>query len=463
MRPLSPATVSVGGVQWAMLAVVVVLVAISMVLAMAETSLVRTSRAKALALAEEGRRGSRQLLALVEHPERFLSAVLLLVLICQLVVATLVGILASRWFGGWGVAAATAFEVVVLFVVGEALPKNFAVHNPDRSALLAAPLVAAVAGFWPLRVTCQALVSLAAVLSGPRRREAVVSESELLAMADVAVEEQVIETEERALIHSIIAFGDTVVREVMVPRPEMRSVEASSSVDEALGVALAAGFSRLPAFEGNIDDVVGVAYVKDLVRAERAGRGSEPVRQCVRPAHFVPETKRVAALMREMQERTYHLAVVVDEYGGTAGLVTLEDLIEELVGEIVDEYDVEEPPLVRLDDRSLSVSGRLTVDALNDALDAELPTGTWDTVSGLLSGVLGRVPAQGEAVDVDGYRLVAERVQGNRVDRVRVTGVDGAAAQPPEGSAERGTPPPAPCSPERRGERADQGIVPRRG
>jgi putative hemolysin len=430
-----PVAVVVTGVDWVMVAAVVVLVAVSVLLALAETSLVRTSRAKALALVEEGRRGARQLLELVEKPEQFLSGVLLLVLVCQLVVATLVGILAERWFGGWGVVAATVFEVVVLFVVGEALPKNWAVQNPDRSALLAAPAVAAVVGFWPVRVLCRLLVAAGELLSGPRRRQAAVSESELLAMADVAVEEQVIETEERALIHSIIEFGDTIVREVMVPRPEMRTVEASLSVTDALEVALEAGFSRLPAFRGNVDDVVGVAYVKDLVRAEREGRGADPVDTALRPAHFVPETKRVAALMREMQERTVHLAIVVDEYGGTAGLVTLEDLIEELVGEIVDEYDVEEPPIVP-GPGGLSVSGRLTVDALNEELDAELPAGTWDTVGGLLFALLGRVPAEGDAVEVSGFRLTATRVQGNRVHRVLVAPVAGMgpallSAEPP--------------------------------
>lgn len=412
------ATVSAG--QWALIGVVCLLVAVSALLALAETSLVRTSRAKALALVEEGRRGATRLLSLVERPERFLSGVLLLVLVCQLVVATIVGVLAEQFFGGLGVAVATVFEIVVLFVLGEALPKNWAMQNPERSALLAAPLVAALVDFWPVRVFSQGLVRLAAALSGTRRRPAEVSESELLALADVAVEEQVIETEERALIHSIIEFGDTVVREVMVPRPEMQAVDAGSTVTEALERALAVGFSRLPAFEGNVDDIVGVAYVKDLVRAERAGRGQDAVREHLRPAHFVPETKRVAALMREMQAQTFHLALVVDEYGGTAGLVTLEDLIEELVGEIVDEYDVEEPPIRRLPDGSRSVSGRLTVDALAEELGVELPTGTWDTVSGLLSDLLGRVPLQGDAVSVAGWRLEAERVQGNRVSRVRV-------------------------------------------
>ena len=247
------------------------------------------------------------------------------------------------------------------------------------------------------------------------------SESELLAMADVAVEDEVIETEERALIHSIIEFGDTIVREVMRPRPDMVTVAGDSSVSEALGAAMAAGYSRLPVHEGKVDDIVGIAYAKDLMRAEREGSGEEPVRRFIRPAHFVPETQRVSRLMREMQETKYHLAIVVDEYGGTAGLVTLEDLIEELVGEIVDEYDVEEPPVEKLGEDEVSVSARLAVDELNEVLRAELPEGDWDTVGGLLINMLGRVPVQGESVDVDGVHLVAERVQGNRIARIRAT------------------------------------------
>ena len=411
--------------DWVMVAVVVVLIAASGGLALAETSLTRTSKVKALSLEDDKRRGARQLVRLVEDPARFLNPVLLLVLICQLVAATFVGILADHWFGAWGVAAGAVFEVVVIFVLAEAIPKNWAVQNPERAALSSAPVVDVLVRFPPIRVISGALVGLANRLEGGRGRTTTVSESELLAMADVALADEVIETEERALIHSIIEFGDTVVREVMRPRPEMVTVEADRTVSEALDEAMRAGYSRLPVHTGNVDDVVGIAYAKDLIRAERGSHGEDRVGGYVRPARFVPETKRVARLMREMQERKYHQAIVVDEYGGTAGLVTLEDLIEELVGEIVDEFDVEEPPVQALGDGVLSVSGRLAVDELGELLHAELPEGDWDTVGGLLFNVLGRVPVQGESVDVDGVRLVAERVQGNRIGRIRALRLQG--------------------------------------
>ena len=427
-----PASVSVSAADVVLLAVVVVLLAASALLALAETGLVRMSRAKALALADEGRRGARVLVRLIDNPQGFLNPVLLLVLICQLVVATLVGVLAAHWFGAWGVVVATVFEVVVIFVLGEAVPKNWAVHHPERAALFAAPLVSAMVGFWPIRVVSGGLIGLANLLIGERagRRRSDVTESELLAMADVALEDEVIETEERALIHSIIEFGDTVVREVMVPRPDMVTVGAGDTVAAVLDRALEAGYSRVPAVEDDVDDVAGVAYTKDMIRLVQGGQGDEVVRGHLRPARFVPETKRVADTMREMQSETYHLAVVVDEYGGTVGLVTMEDLIEELVGEIVDEYDVDEPAVERLEGGGIVVAGRMPVDDAAELLGTELPEGGWDSVGGLFLDMAGRVPEEGESVTVDGLRLVAERVQGRRIARVRIEALPVAAGGP---------------------------------
>jgi putative hemolysin len=415
------ATGSFTTVDAVLILVVVVLLAASALLALAETSLVRMSRAKAAALKDEGRRGAKVLVRLTENPQGFLNPVLLLVLICQLVVATLVGILASSWFGAWGVLAATVFEVIVIFVLGEAVPKNWAVHHPERAALFSAPLVSAMVRFWPIRIVSGALIGLANLLIGQdgQGHGSDVTESELLAMADVAVADDAIETEERALIHSIIEFGDTVVREVMVPRPDMVAVEADETVSAVLDTALAVGYSRLPVDRG-ADDVVGIAYTKDLIRMVRSGQGDDLVGRHVRTAHFVPETKRVSALMREMQAEKFHLAVVVNEYGGTAGLVTLEDLIEELVGEIVDEFDVEEPAVEHFPSGDASVSGRMVVTEANEKFGAHLPTGAWDTVGGLLFDLLGHVPDEGEAAEIDGLRLVADRVKGRRIERVRI-------------------------------------------
>ena len=409
--------------DWVLIAVVVVLLVASGLFALAETSLVRTSRVKARALADERRRGARPLVRLVEHPERFLNPVLLVVLVCQLVSATLVGVVASAWLGAWGVAVGTVFEVVVIFVLFEAVPKNWAVHNPERAALFSAPIVAAVVRFAPVRALSSVLIGLANLLirrhDGDRSPQRV-TESELLAMADVAQAEDVIELQERTFIHSIIDFGDAVVREVMVPRPDMFTIDASVPVSDALAQALAAGRSRIPVHSGDVDDIVGITFAKDLMEAEREAKGSDPIRDHLREPRFVPETKRLAALLRQMQDEKFHMAIVVDEYGSTVGLVTLEDLIEELVGEIVDEYDVEEPVVETLADGSVVVTGRMAIDDVDDLLGTELPQDGWDTVGGLILGVSGHVPSEGESVDVDGVRLVAQRVQGRRISRVRI-------------------------------------------
>jgi CBS domain containing-hemolysin-like protein len=416
-----------------------VLVAFSAGLALAETALTRMSLVKALTLQEQGKRGSAQLARLMERPERWLNPLLLLTLACQLVAATLVGYVAHDVFGAWGVVAATAFEVVFIFVVAEAVPKTWAIQHGDHAAIWSAPPVDALARFPPLRVLARGLIGIANVLTPGRGlvRGPFVSEQELLTMADVAVAEEVIEGGERALIHSIIEFGDTVVREVRVPRPDMVAVEADQTIGQVLELAIAEGYSRIPVFDDGIDDIIGIVFTKDLIRMARGTDADAPVRTAVRPAHFVPETKRVAELMREMQGEKFHMAIVVDEYGGTAGLVTLEDLIEELVGEIVDEYDVEEPLIEWLPNGDSRVNARMPVDELNDLLHAHLPeSDDWDSVGGLLLNVLGHVPASGEFADVDGWRLTAERVQGRRIGRVRLTRVgDAQEANEEDGGA----------------------------
>jgi putative hemolysin len=406
----------------AMLVAIVVLLLISTFLALAETALTRMTRSKAQALSEDGKWGSERLLDLVSHPERFLNAVLLVVLVCQLVQATLTGVLADRLFGPWGLVIATFVNVVLVFVLCEAAPKTWAIEHPEKAALVSAPPVHALSRFWPLKWLSRGLIGLTnVILPGKGLKEGpFVSEEELLALADVAVEEEVIEAEERVLIEQIIEFGDTIVREVMVPRPDMLSVDADFRVADVMEVVLLNGRSRVPVCGEGIDDIVGIAYAKDLMRADRDGKGTAPVTEVLRAAHFVPETKRIAELLPEMQARKFHLAIVVDEYGGTAGLVTLEDLLEELVGEIVDEFDREDPMTEPQADGSVKVQARMAVDEVNDLLGVELPEGDWDTVGGLMFHLLGHVPEEGETTRHDGLLLRAEQVQGRRIGVVRI-------------------------------------------
>lgn len=426
-----------GGDTW-IVVLIGVLFVFSMFLAAAETGFTRMSRIRALTMAEEGRKGAARLASMLEQPEQTLNVLLLIVLVSQLTIATLLGALIDRHFGSTALILGLVLQVLVFFVIGEVAPKTYAIQHTDRAALLAAPFLWSITRFAPLRHLSRGLIGLAnVILPGKGIKDGpFVTEEELRAMADVAAEEEVIEREERQLIHSIFEFGDTLVREVMRPRPDMVAIEADETVEAGMQRAIEGGFSRLPAYEDSLDNVVGLVYLKDLVGRVRAGEGERPVRDALRAAVFVPEQKRVAELLREMQNKQFHMAIVVDEYGGTSGLVTLEDLLEEIVGEITDEYDVEEPGVERLDDGSLRVPGGLPVDDLSRELGQELPDTEWDTVAGLVFNLLGKVPDGGEAVTFQGLEFRAERVQGRRIVSVTVR-----PAEPAPAADGRGGPP----------------------
>lgn len=419
-----PPSAHFDGTDIGLLVAVVVLIVVTGFLALSETSLTRTSRVKALSLVEEERRGAKVLLRLVERIERVLPVVLFALELCTLVAATLVGVVAAHLFGALGVLVATVFEVIVVFVVAELAPKTWAVQHSERAALMSAPFIRALYGFPPLRWVTRGLIKVTNVaLPGKGMSEGPYTSDEMIrAIVDTAALEEVIETEERTLFHSIIDFGDTVVRDVMIPRPDMVAVESHAIIRDVVDIAISAGYSRIPVYGQGIDDIVGVVFVKDLLRAVRDDQAGDAVMAVMREAHFTPESKRVPELMREMQTEKYHLAVVVDEYGGTAGLVTLEDLIEELVGEITDEYDVDALPDVEvLDDGTVVVNARMPIDEVNDLLpEPGLPEGDWDTVGGLVYSEAGHVPHEGEEVEVEGHRLRAEGVSGRRIGRVRI-------------------------------------------
>ncbi|HVW35109.1 MAG TPA: hemolysin family protein [Acidimicrobiia bacterium] len=410
--------------DWLTLGGIIVLLFTSAYFAMAETSFVRMNRIRAMSLEEEGRKGAKRLASLLEEPENALNLILLFLLICQLTAGTLVGVLVEGRLGGYGVLVGTVSEVIVFFVIAEVAPKTYAVQHTERAALRLAGSIYWLTNFPPLRAFSKLLIGVANVILPGKglKKGPYTSEEDIRTMADVAAEEEVIEREERRLIHSIFEFGDTVVREVMVPRPDMIGVEADGTVDEALEKAIGAGYSRLPAFGDGPDDILGLVYLKDIIRRTREDDGAgATLRELVRPAVFVPEQKKVAELLREMQKDKFHMAIVIDEYGGTAGLVTLEDLLEEIVGEIVDEYDVEEPRVERLPDGGLLVAGGTPIDEVNELLDLELPDTDWDTVGGLMFNLLGHVPVEKEAVDFQGLEFRAERIQGRRIVMVRIT------------------------------------------
>ena len=406
-----------------MLSVILVLLLFLVFAAVAEMSLSRMSKPRASSLADAGHKSGRAVKRLVHDPQRWVNPLLLTVNICQTVQTTLTALVAGRMFGAAGVAIGVVLNVFVFFVLAEAVPKTYAVLYPQRAALIAARPTLVLVAFPPLQWVSRGLIKLTNVIVRGKGLEAgpFVSEQELLGIVEVAADDGVVEHEERELIESVIEFGDTVAREIMVPRPDIVIIEHSASVTAALDLALAEGYSRLPVVNTDDDDVLGLAFTKDLIRVERAGGGESPVSDLVRSVYFVPENKPVSRLMREMQAKKFHLALVADEYGALAGLVTLEDCLEELVGEIVDEHDDEDAEVQRLADGAYLVDGAMAIGDLNDLLGLSIPDDDWDTVGGFVFGTLQHVPDQGESIVHDGWRFTAAEVEGRRIRGVKVT------------------------------------------
>jgi magnesium and cobalt exporter, CNNM family len=402
-------------------AFVFVLVVLGTVLAVSEASLTRMTRVRALALVEEKRRNAVTLERIEADPPRYLNAVYLSVMFSQNGSAILVAILAERSFGGWGVTLVSFAFTVLYFVVVEAMAKTFGVLHSDEAALAFAPLVWFLGRV--LQAPTRALIGLANVLLPGRglKQGPFVSEADLRAMAEAGHEEGSIEREEKELIHSIFEFGDTIAREVMVPRPDIVAIEDDKSLRDVQALVLEHGYSRIPVFREDLDDVTGVVFAKDVLKALHQGRRDIPLAEIAREAHFVPESKKVADLLREMQREKFHIALVTDEYGSVSGLATLEDLLEELVGEITDEYDLEEPEVVEIAEGVFRVDGKVAIDEVNELLDVELPDEEWDTVGGLVLGLLGSIPEDGEEVGFQNLVFTAEQVQGRRIAKVLIT------------------------------------------
>jgi putative hemolysin len=413
------------GGDWLMIVAIVMLLLMLVFLAAAEMGLSKMTKPKAAAMADQGVKAGKALARLVEDPARWVNPILLTVNICQTVQATLTGVLAARLFGPAGVILGVALNVIVFYVLAEAVPKTYAVLYPERAALVTARPVMALVSFWPLQMVSRGLISLTNVIVRGKglQQGPFVSEQELLGIVEAAAQDEVIEHEERELIESIIEFGDTVVREVMVPRPDMVTIDHNMTITEALDIAISEGFSRLPVIqEGEEDiDVVGLAYAKDLMRAEREGRGADMITALIRKVRIVPENKPVSRLMREMQTEKFHLAVVADEYGSIAGIISLEDCLEELVGDIVDEFDVEEQEIRRLPNGDYLVVGKTSVGDVNDLLAIRVPDDDWDTLAGFVFNMLEHVPEVGEYVDHDGWRFVADQMEGRRISVIRIS------------------------------------------
>nr|WP_222437685.1 hemolysin family protein [Quadrisphaera sp. RL12-1S] len=395
-------------------------------LAAAEAALSRLTRAEAQRLAADGRRGAPAVLALVADPVPALSVATLVRVTFEALATVCAALASAALFSQWWVGLVTAVVMGgVVFTLLGVSPRTVGRQNPERMALRSAGQLRALTGL--LGPLSRGLVALAnAVTPGRGYRDGPFStEGELRELVDRASESAIIEAGEREMIHSVFELGDTIVREVMSPRTDMVTIPEDTESREALDLFLASGHSRLPVVGSTVDDVVGVLHLKDVVRVlhdrpVRRRGATARARDLARRPVFVPETKQVDALLREMQGASLHLALVIDEYGGVAGLVTLEDLLEEIVGEITDETDTESPDVVPLDDGGFRVSARLHVEDLGDLFGLEIDEDEVDSTGGLLAKALGTVPVVGDEAEVAGLVLLADEVDGHRITTVVV-------------------------------------------
>ncbi|MBB2985069.1 hemolysin family protein [Terracoccus luteus] len=393
-------------------------IVVAFALSASEAALFRMSRVRANELFEEGRSGAKSLLTVVADSPAYLAVIAFLRVVAEATAAVLVtlavaGLLESTWARAL---VAVAVMAVVSFVIVGVSPRTLGRQHYDSVALWSAPFAVGLRAV--LGPVAKLLVVLGnAVTPGKGYSEGPFqTESELRDLLDMAGRSDVIEQDEREMIHSVFELGDTVVREVMVPRTDMIVIDDDKTLRSAMSLFLRSGFSRIPVVGDDSDDVRGLLYFKDVARRLTAAPDDARhlVTEVTRPMHFVPESKPVDDLLREMQRDQTHFAIVVDEYGGTAGLVTIEDIIEEIVGEISDEHDRDAPGVETLDDGSLRVPAAMDIDDLAELFEVTIDESDVDTVGGLLTKTIGRVPIVGSSASVAGLTLTAERMAGRR-------------------------------------------------
>ncbi len=389
----------------------------------ADTVLMMVSRPRLHALLASAGLGSQRFTAhFLDEPYRIKSAIIFLNTALTITVTALT-IQLTMPYGLTIVIGSMAILLFTILLLSEVIAKALARRNPDTTILvLARPLVAVATILWPLMAIINVITRpIFTLVSGqPAPPAPLVTEEELRLMMSAGEEAGWIEHEEREMIEGVMDFGDTLVREIMIPRVDVVALEVNSSLDRALDVAITRGHSRIPVYEETIDNVVGILYAKDLIPVLRDGRRDTPLRDLIRPAYFVPMTMKVTALLEDLQRRRVHMAIVVDEYGGTAGIVTLEDLLEQIVGEIRDEYDTEEPAIVEVGPHEFIVDARVPIDDIAELLEVEFPATTADRIGGLVYEQLGRIPRVGDEVTCGNVTITVLSIKGIRAERLRV-------------------------------------------
>jgi CBS domain containing-hemolysin-like protein len=408
---------------WLQLILLVIMLILCALASASETALTSVSRIKLKNLVEEGDKKAQEIEQILANPNVFLSTILIVNSVATIIASSLATILALRFFQAWGDIIETILLSLLVLIFCEITPKTAAVQNPLRWArALIGPVRSAA---WLLRPVVWILGKitngLVRILGGQAVRHGpFVTEEELRLLVTVGEEEGVLEEAETEMIHSIFEFADTPVREVMIPRIDIVALESNITVNEAVDQALEGGFSRIPVYEETIDNIIGVLYTKDMLKQLREGHEAQPIRNLVRPAYFVPETKKLDDLLREIRQKRVHMVIVIDEYGSVSGLVTIEDLVEEIVGDIQDEYDREEKLYEQVNDREYIFSAKISIDEFNEIMDTKLEHEDYDTLGGFLYAQLDKIPVAGDTVTFGHYRFTILTTRGRRIVRVQV-------------------------------------------
>lgn len=423
------------GYDWALLIGLFVALLVAAASAAAETALTSISHIRMRNLAEEGDVKAQRIRRILEHPDTFLSTILVVSNISVIIASTLATIIAVSVDFSFAEVISTVLLSIIVLIFCEITPKTAAVQNPERVArFLLRPLefVSAILKYVVIALTgiTNGLLRLFGV--DARHRGPFMTEDELRLMVEVGKEEGVLEEDEREMIHNVFDLGDTAAREVMVPRIDMVTVEADDALDDATQIITQGGFSRIPVYDDSINDIIGVLYAKDLLRVLASGQAPQKIRQLpLRSAYFVPESKRLDDLLHEMQRQRVHMAVVVDEYGAVVGLVTIEDVVEEIIGDIKDEYDKEEQIFEQVSDTEFLVDAKISVDDLNERIDADLPAQDYDTLGGFVYTQLDKIPAIGDVVTYKDLTITVLGTKGRRVTKVKIVRESGRDASGP--------------------------------
>lgn len=402
-----------------------ILVFLSAFFSSAETAALSVNKVRLMNLAEEdGNKKAQLVLDLLERQNKLISTLLVGNNIVNIAASALATKLAMDQWGDAGVGVATGIMTMLILVCGEVVPKNLAASHATSWSLRTAPILKVLMTLlWPVVMILTWISDFVVKISKGAEEDPLITESELKLLVNAGQEEGFLDENETEMINSIFEFDETIVKEIMVPRIDMVAVNVEESVNAVIDLIIDAGHSRIPAYEGSVDNILGILYAKDILKNIERDFDQWKVKELIRPAYYIPENKKVNDLLTELRQKKVHMAIILDEYGGTAGLITIEDLIEEIIGDIQDEYDVEEDLVVANDDGSYTVDARALTDDLADELDIEIENeeSESETIGGLVFESLGGVPHVGDHVVLDRMDIVVTEVTGRRISKVKIT------------------------------------------